>query len=220
MNEQATIEFLGEKYTKQSIQGLKKETLLEIRNLVAENMGLTRVKSLPAGQEAEKCWSALLQYQKSVDNGEDPAVAGDKIKAEKKEKPKKSPDQRIKKSRVQEPKRPTKSMFRRVHHIAPHPGKGHRIARWPLYTEGLRIIDAMMSPEMEHADLPYYVDHGFIQLVEPTDDEFAKEEREWYASVGRKHPDDAKAEADAKREEERKAKAAKAEADAKVQEEA
>lgn len=131
-------------------------------------------------------------------------------------------------------KRPSRSMFATIHKIGEHNGSSHQRAhRWPNYNDGMTMVDVIETQGTEPWDVHNWVDHGIMEIRQPTDEEYTERRAAWYAKHKLKDPEaqklekaKAKEEAKVAREKaaaERKAAkeaAAKAKADAKAAKEA
>lgn len=203
-----TINFNGKSYTQASIGSMADADLLELRNLVAENLGVARIKGFKNHDQAvDATWKALLKY-----DSEGPADSGGETKASKPKEPK-APAEPAKCGFPQKVSRPTRRMFSKIQKIAEHPGKGFRIRRWDNYKDGMTLLDCAEGEDMTPLDVGFYVDNKLMKLIPPTDEEYEAGLAAWYKKHGLENP----AEAKAKKEAERKAKA---EAKAKEREEA
>lgn len=197
------ITFNNKEHTKESVSKLDDAGLLSLRNLVAENLDVARVKSFrDHNQGVEDTWGLLNKWA-SQDDG----ASGGKAKAKAKDKPKEPPPP-AKCAKSQTVKRPTRGMFRRLQKIKEHPGKGFRIRRWDNYKDGMTLLDCAEGDETTPLDVGYYVEHGLMKLIEPTEEEFQKGLDAWYKKHGLENP----AEAKRKRDEERAKKKAEREA--------
>lgn len=129
-------------------------------------------------------------------------------------------------------KQPTRSQFRKLRKIKEHPGVGYRIRRWHNYQDGMTLLQCAEGADMTPLDVGYYVQHGFMELIDPTEEEYQAGINAWCKEHGKETPAEreakkqkalseaneakakAKAEREAAREEAKKAKAeAKAQKD-------
>lgn len=75
---------------------------------------------------------------------------------------------------VQTFKRPTRRVFSKIKKIKEHPGKGFRIKRWALYKDGMTMLQIGQTEGLDTKDVLYWVNNGFMELQEPSDEEFEK----------------------------------------------
>lgn len=203
------ITFDKHDYTPEVLEGMEDSTLLTLRNLVAENLGVARIKSFKDHKQAvDTTWKALDKWN----NQEDVAPVDVKPKSKKKAKEPKEPLPPAKTGFVQTVKRPTRSMFSRLTKIKEHPGKGHRIRRWSNYKDGMTLLECSEGDEMTPLDVGYYVQHGLMSLTEATEEEFQTGLSEWYKKHGMKNPAEEKAAKKAERDEAKATKTAEREA--------
>ena len=210
-----SIQFLDKTYTESGLQDMSVEDLLTLRNLVASNLGVAAVKSFKDQETAvSQTWKALLKFDEA-----DAAEGGEaEAKPAKAKKEPKEPKERklAKPAESQHVKRPTRKMFAQVKILKEHTGAEGRAHRWPNYKDGMLIIDAIEGEGTIPWDVVNWASKGLMEVVEPTDEEYAQRRAAWYAKHGREDPDLAKERAT---EEKAKAKAAaaakKAEAEAK-----
>lgn len=228
-----TIAFLGKDYTQAALAAMTDESLLELRNLVASNLGVASIRAFKDHDHAvEQTWKALEKFE-STANAEvgEAGPAEEKPKKAKAPKVPKEPKERklAKSSGAGLVKRPTRKMFATITKIGEHDGTQGRQHRWPNYKDGMTIVDVIETEGTEPWDVYNWQSKGIMKVTEPTDAEYAERRAAWYAKHGLTDPDlskeqkaAAKAEAKAKREAEMAAKkaereaAAKAKADAKA----
>lgn len=212
-----SIKFLTTDYTQESLKALDDEKLLELRNLVATNLGVASVRSFKDRETGlEQTWKALEKYE--AEGQKEAGEAGEKPVKAKKEKAPKEPKERkpAKSSAPGIVKRPTKKMFSTIEKIGEHNGSTHgRAHRWPNYKDGMTIVDVIEGDGTEPWDVYNWEKHGIMKVVEPTDEQYAERRAAWYAKHGLKDPEVAKAEK-AKENAEKKAAAEAAKAAAKV----
>lgn len=211
-----SIKFLTTDYTQESLKALDDEKLLELRNLVATNLGVASVRSFKDRETGlEQTWKALEKFE--AKGQEEAGEAGEKPVKAKKEKAPKEPKERkpAKSSAPGIVKRPTKKMFSTIEKIGEHNGSTHgRAHRWPNYKDGMTIVDVIEGDGTEPWDVYNWEKHGIMKVVEPTDEQYAERRAAWYAKHGMKDPEVAKAEK-AKEAAEKKAAAEAAKAAAK-----
>lgn len=192
-----TISFNGKDYTEASLAEMSDADLLSLRNLVAENLGVARIKNFKDHDQAVSAtWKALEKWNsQDADSGEAAPAKAKKEPAEPKEKGV------VKGALPQKVKRPTRNMFRKIKKL----GEPDRVKdRWDNYKDGMTIIDTIEGDNMTPLDIYWYVENGYVQLIDPTEEEFQAGMAAWYQREGLENP----AEAKRKKEEERaKAKA-------------
>ncbi len=233
MNDAKTITFLSTAYTLAVLQTMDTDKLLELRNLVASNLGVAAVRSFKDHDTAvEQTWKALEKFESTstAEAGDAPAAGAKPAKAPKA--PKEPKERKPAKSSAPGlVKRPTRKMFSTIEKIGEHDGSTHgRAHRWPNYKNGMTIVDVIEGDGTEPWDVYNWESKGLIKVTEPTDAEYAERKAAWYAKHNLVDPDVAKAnkaaekaEAKAKREAEaaeKKAAKDKAAADAKAKKEA
>lgn len=203
----SVVKFNKTDYTREALEKESTEKLLELRNLVATNLGVATVQRFKDHEQAvEQTWKALERFDATV---KEEAKGEDKTK---KTKPKKEsgPRKLAKSAEAKTVKRPTRKMFSTIEKIGEHDGASHgRAHRWPNYKNGMTIVDVIETEGTEPWDVYNWESHGIMKVHEPTDEQFAERKAAWYKKHGREDPDVKKA-----REAEEKAKR-KAEADAK-----
>lgn len=207
------IKFLENEHTKESLDGMTDDALLELRNLVASNLGVAGVKSFKDHATAvAQTWKALERYR---DDTSEEAPA----KVKKKKEPKEPKEYKLAKSAMAGTvKRPNRKHFATIKKIGEHDGASHgRAHRWPNYTDGMMMIDVIEKEGTEAWDVYNWEKMGIMSVTEPTDEEYATRRAAWYEKQGRKDPDVEKAEKAAARE---KAKAEAAAAKAAAESEA
>lgn len=222
MNAVKTITFLSVAYTQASLTELTDEKLLELRNLIASNIGVANVRSFKDRDTAlEQTWKALEKFESESNKEAGEAGAAEKPIKAKKEKAPKEPKERkpAKSSGPGIVKRPTKKMFSTIEKIGEHNGSTHgRAHRWPNYKDGMTIVDVIEGDGTEPWDVYNWEKQGILKVTEPTDEQYAERRAAWYKKHNLTDPEEAKA-AKAKEAAEKKAaaeadKAAKAAAKA------
>lgn len=194
-----TIKFLTNEYTQESLKALDDEKLLELRNLVATNLGVASVRSFKDRETGlEQTWKALEKYEaEGQKEAGDAGEAGTKPVKAKKEKAPKEPKERkpAKSSAPGIVKRPTKKMFSTIEKIGEHNGSTHgRAHRWPNYKDGMTIVDVIEGDGTEPWDVYNWEKHGIMKVTEPTDEQYAERRAAWYTKHDLKDPEVAKAE--------------------------
>ena len=218
-----TINFLNKDYTEAFIAELSVDQLLELRNLVASNLGVAAVKSFKDQESAiAQTWKALVKYDETM--SEDGSDEAPKAKAKAPKEPKEPKERKLAKpAESAYIKRPTRKMFAKVKVLKEHTGAEGRGHRWPNYKDGMLIIDAIEGEGTLPWDIMNWAKQGLMEVIEPTDEEYTERRAAWYAKHGREDPDLAKereAQEKAKAKAEREAAAAekKAAAEAKAAE--
>ena len=217
MSDTKTVEFQGKTYTQDSLSKMDEQALLGLRNVVAENLGVARIKGFKdIDQARDATWKALLKFADTTD--ENLASGGDGGKPAKPKKEAEPKEPRVVKGALpQEVKRPTRNMFRKIQKVK----EPDRVKdRWDNYKDGMTVLETIEGDNMTPLDIYWYAENGFVKLIDPTEEEYQAGMAAWYKRNGQENP----AEAKKKREEERakqKAdreakKAAEAEAKAKA----
>lgn len=217
------IKFLDKAYNRADLENMSVEDLLELRNLVASNLGVASVKQFKDHATAvDQTMKALQKYEASADADAAPA------KAKKAKAPKEPKEYKLAKpAGEQHVKRPTRKMFATMKIIKPFDGEEDRARRSGNYKDGMMVIDAIQGEGTMAWDIFNWEKQGYVEVVQPTDEEYAERRAAWYKSQGREDPDVAKArlaeeraaakaereaEREAKKKEREEAKAAKAKA--------
>ena len=202
------IKFNDVEYTEAGLASQSTEDLLKLRNLVAENMGVSRVSSFrDQPTAASSTWKALVKWnEKMTAEGSQAAGDGKKTSA-----PKEPKEPRVVKGALaQKVSKPTRSMFRKIEKVK----KPDRVtARWDNYKDGMTILEVIEGDGMTPNDVTWYAQNGYMKLHEPTDEEFRAGAAAWYKREGKENPEDAKAKAAEKKKADAEAKK-KADADA------
>lgn len=219
------IKFLQNSYTQEALATMNDADLLELRNLVATNLGVASVRSFRDHDAAvEGTWKALEKYESTVNDEQASGDAGESTKGTKAKKAKepKEPKERkpAKSSGPGLVKRPTRKMFSTITKTGEHNGTDHgRGHRWANYKDGMTIVDVIEGDGTEPWDVYNWQSKGIMSVTEPTDEEFAERKAAFYQRHGLTDPDAAKeqkakerAEAKQKREAEAAEKKAKREA--------
>lgn len=217
-----TITFLDKEYTQASLAAMAVEALLELRNLVATNLGVASIRAFKDHEQAvEQTWKALEKFEATVAEESGGVEKPAKVKKEKAPKVPKEPKERklAKSASAGLVKRPTKKMFSTITKTGEHDGSQGRQHRWPNYKDGMTIVDVIEGEGTEPWDVYNWESKGIMSVTEPTDAEYAERRAAWYAKHGLTDPDLSKetkakerAEAKAKREAEVAAKKAEREA--------
>ena len=229
-----TIVFLGASYALSDLNAKTDEQLLELRNLVASNLGVAAIRGFKDHDTAvEQTWKALEKFESTTSAEAGDAPVSEKAPKAKKEKAPKEPKERkpAKSSGPGLVKRPTRKMFSTIEKIGEHDGSTHgRAHRWPNYTNGMTIVDVIEGDGTEPWDVYNWESKGILKVTEPTDAEYEERKAAWYAKHNLVDPDIAKetkakerADAKAKRDAEaaeKKAAKEKAAAEAKAKKEA
>lgn len=191
-----SIKFLTTEYTQESLKALDDEKLLELRNLVATNLGVSSVRSFKDRETGlEQTWKALEKYE--AEGQKEAGEAGEKpVKAKKEPKAPKEPKERkpAKSSAPGIVKRPTKKMFSTIEKVGEHNGSTHgRAHRWPNYKDGMTIVDVIEGDGTEPWDVYNWEKQGIMKVTEPTDAEYAERRAAWYKKHGLTDPEVTKA---------------------------
>jgi len=209
------VEFQGKTYTVDSLSKQTEADLLSLRNLVAENLGVAKIKGFKdIDQARDATWKALVKFAETPDEG----LASNEKSGKKAAAPKEPKEPRhVKGAEPATVKRPTRGMFRKIQKIK-DPDRVKE--RWDNYKDGMTVLETIEGANMTPLDIYWYAEQGFVKLIDPTEEEFQAGVAAWYQRNGLDNPADAKK----KREEERAkakaekdaAKAAEAEAKAKA----
>lgn len=194
------IKFLDKEYTKESLDEMSDEDLLELRNLVASNLGVASVKSFKDHATAvAQTWKALERFDKADET------------AEEKPKKKEPVERKLAKSAMAGVvKRPSRKHFATIEKIGEHDGGSHgRAHRWPNYKDGMTIADVIETEGTEPWDVYNWEKMGIMKIHEPTDQEYAERRAAWFKKHGREDPEVVKArKAEAKKQAEAEKQAA------------
>ncbi len=190
------ITFNGEDFTEASLGAMEIEDLLTTRNLVATNLGVATLKSFKDHATAvSHTWKALVRFQTVCDDevaGESPKTKA--VKDKKVPKPKAPPKERglAKSADSKIVKRPTRSKFATIKKTGAHDGSQGRTHRWPNYTDGMTMVDVIEGVGTEPWDVHNWIGQGIMELIDPTDAEYAERRAAWFKKHGREDPDMAK----------------------------
>lgn len=221
MNDPKVIKFLDKEYRQADLPKMDDAALLELRNLIATNLGLASIKGFRDHDMAvEQTWKALEKFEETVaaeSAGKEPKPAKEP-KAPKAPKPPKEPkDYKLAKSA--EPhlvKRPTDEMFDTIKKTGTHDGTQGRQRRWDNYRDGMMMVEVIEGNGTEPWDVKNWVSKGIMEIVKATPEELVARRAAWYASHNLTDPEVAKAEKERKKAEDK----AKREADAAAKKEA
>ena len=161
------INFQGHDYDEATLKQLDETNLLKLRNIVASNMGVSAIKSFKDHDQAvEATWKALSKWDTSATAEEAGAATDGKTK------PKAEPKEpaEVKAAQAKPVKRPTRGMFRRIQKLVAEVDRGKR--RWDNYKDGMTILDTHEGQDMTPLDVSFYVNNGFMKLIEPTEEEY------------------------------------------------
>jgi len=86
-------------------------------------------------------------------------------------------------------KRPTRKMFSIVNIVKQHTGTEGRADRWPAYTDGMLVVDAIEGEGTMAWDLINWEAAGLMTITEPTDAEYNERREAWYKKHNREDPD-------------------------------
>ena len=211
------IKFLDKSYSRADLEGMSVEDLLELRNLIASNLGVAAVKQFKDhGTAVDQTMKALQKYEASAD-----ADAGSGEKPKKAKAPKEPKERKLAKpAAAQHVKRPTRKMFDTMQIVKPFDGEEDRAHRSGNYKDGMMIIDAIQGEGTLPWDIYNWEKAGYVKVVPANDDEYAERRAAWYKSQGREDPDVAKERQRKEREEAKAAREAEREAKKKEREEA
>lgn len=187
MTDSKTITFNDVGYTKESIADFGIDSLLEIRNGIADALGISAIKAFKDQAAAEsQTWKALERFAAKSDEPE--------AKPKKTPKPKKEPKERglAKSAESKTVKRPTAKMFSTITKTGDHDGSQGRGHRWPNYKDGMTIVDVIETEGTEPWDVYSWVEQGIMKVTEPTEAEFAERKAAWYKKHGLTDPEEAK----------------------------
>lgn len=199
------ITFSGADYDEATLKGIEDVDLLKLRNLVATNMGVSSIKSFRDHDQAvEATWKALNKWNEQM-SAEENQAAGEAIgavktpKPPKAEKPPAEPKEpvEVKAAQPKTVKRPTRNMFRRLQKLVEMPDRGSK--RWGNYKNGMTILDTIEGQDMTQIDVSFFVQHGYMKLIEPTTEEFETGLSAWFARNGQEDPTVEKKRKDAER---------------------
>ena len=201
------IKFLDKEYTKDLLAKAGDDELLTLRNLVADNLGVSKIQGFKDHDTAvEQTWKALVKFDETV---KAEAGDGEAPKAKKVKEPKEPKERKLAKPAEKGfVKRPTRKMFSSVSIVKQHTGAEGRAHRWPNYSDGMLVIDAIEGEGTLAWDIYNWEAAGLMKVVEPTDEQYAERRAAWYKKHGLEDPDLAK---NRKAEEAAAAKAKKAE---------
>lgn len=195
------IKFLSNTYTESSINDMTVEQRLQLRNTVAENLGVPKMNAFKdESKSVALTWGALVKFQETVDaeaGGAETAPA----KKPKEKKPK-GPYVIPKSAQAQQIKRPTRSHFDTIEKTLPDGidvESIDRSARWPYYTDGMTIAEVIEKDGCEQWDVKAWTEKGYMRRVECTDEQYAERRAAWYKKEGQVDPLEAKATAAAER---------------------
>lgn len=203
------IEYKGTTYTEEVLAGMSEEELLELRNNVAKDLGVAEIKGFKDLETARaQTWKALVRFSESSE---------DKAEEKKKSKPKARKPKKerglAKSAMAKVVKRPTRRMFSVIKKIGEHDGSQGRAHRWPNYKDGMTIVEIIETEGTEPWDVYNWAKHGIIDVIEPTDEEYAERRAAWYAAKGMEDPEVVKARKAKERAEAKAKKEAEAKAD-------
>ena len=198
------ITFSSADYDEATLKGMEDVDLLSLRNLVATNMGVSTIKSFRDHDQAvEATWKALNKWNEKA-TAEENQAAGEAIgtvavKTPKPPKPVAVPKEpvEVKGAKPKTVKRPTRNMFRRLQKLVEKPDRGGK--RWDNYKDGMTILDTIEGDDMTQLDVSFYVNNGYVKLIEPTTEEFETGLSAWFARNGIDDPTAEKKRKDAER---------------------
>ena len=195
------IAFLGKEHSQATLAAMTDSDLLELRNLVAANLGVASIRAFKNHEQAvEQTWKALEKFDTVAT--EEGAGAEPKAKKVKEPKAPKEPKDRkpAKSSSAGFVKRPTRRMFATITKMGAHDGTQGRQHRWDNYKDGMTIVDVIETEGTEPWDVYNWQSKGIMSVTEPTDAEFAERKAAWYTKHGLVDPDLSKEQKAAERE--------------------
>lgn len=185
------VEFLKNTYSQADLEGMSIEDLLSLRNLVADNLNVAKVKGFKDHETAvTQTGKALERFATSVAEAKD--EAGEPVKKAKKTKAPKEPKEYklAKSAEAKIVKRPTRKMFSTIAKTGEHDGAAHgRARRWDAYKDGMTMVDIMETEGTEPWDVHNWVDKGIMTITEPTEDEYKTRRAAWYTKHNLEDPE-------------------------------
>jgi len=205
-----SVLFSGKTYSEADLAKMQEKDLLELRNLVAVNLGASKINAFKDLEAAKKLtWSALVKFAESSDDD----LASKETKAEAKEKKAKEKKEKVPPGYLKSivPKRPTKKQFSKIKKLRNPVEGSDRSFAWPDYKDGMTVLDTMLDPKLHHDKVYWWASRNppYIQLIEPTEEEYQAALAKFYKDQGIQDPAaerNAKKAARAKEKEEKKAK--------------
>lgn len=187
------VEFQDTRYTEEVLASLEVDTLLELRNNVAEEMGIAKIKSFKSAEQARaQTWKALEAFRDHQNAPQD-APKAKKAKAP-------SEPRVVKGAAPSTVKRPTRNMFRRIQKL----GEPDRVReRWDNYKDGMTILQTIEGENMTPLDIYWYEKTGFVKLIDPTEEEYQAGVQAWCERNGVENPLTIKARRKEEREQEK-----------------
>lgn len=182
------ITFLSKEYTHESLSAMGMPELLELRNLIASNLGVATIRSFKDQEVAvEGTWKALEKFEKISAEGE----TGEAPPKKEPKAPKQPKDRKPAKSSAPGiVKRPSRKMFSTITKTGEHNGTTHgRAHRWPNYRDGMTLTEVVEGDGTETWDVYNWADKGIMTVTEPTDEEYAARKAAWYESHNLIDPD-------------------------------
>lgn len=74
---------------------------------------------------------------------------------------------------------PPVKMLQVISKINQHPGVALRIKRWRNYKVGQSLLHCKLTPNLDHLDVLFYVEHGLMELRQPTQAEIKATQQKW-----------------------------------------
>ncbi len=220
------ITFQDKSYNEDALKDMGDEQLLDLRNLVASNLGAPKINAFKDHEAAvEQTWKALTRYQEEMDKEQSAAASAADGKtttapkatkvvktAEEKAaekaakaaaKPPKEPKERglAKSADAKHIKRPTRKMFATIRKTGEHKPEHQRGHRWANYKDGMTIADVIETVGTEPWDVQNWVGHGIMEVVEATDEEYVARRAAWFTKHGQKDPEQVREDEKKSREE-------------------
>lgn len=188
------IKFLDKEYTKDLLAKAGDDELLTLRNLVADNLGVSKIQGFKDHDTAvEQTWKALVKFDETVKAEAGDGGAAEAPKVKKVKEPKEPKERKLAKPAEKGfVKRPTRKMFSSVSIVKQHTGAEGRSHRWPNYSDGMLVIDAIEGEGTLAWDIYNWEAAGLMKVVEPTDEQYAERRAAWHKKHGLEDPDLAK----------------------------
>lgn len=208
------LTFNGNTYTKESLEAMSEDDLLKLRNEVAASMSVAAITSFK--DKAAGVAQTMKALEKAA-KAEQPKAAKEK-KPPKERKPRGIP----KSAEPKEIKRPNRGHFATIKIVGEHDGTGNhgRPDRWKNYKNGMTMAEVIEGNGTEPWDVYNWQKHKLMEVVEPTDAEYAERRAAWFKKHGRKDPEMEKQEKAEAREKAKAEREAKKKADAEAKEKA
>lgn len=165
----------GKSYTLNDLLSMDKDQLLELRNLVADNLGSKPLTSFSTLEKAVRTtWHVLNVYQEK------------KGKEQKSDVVSKAPVERplAKATKDGFVKRPKREDFAVIRIPDPKVVPTIRAVRWKNYHDGMMLVEVKEKDGCIMWDVKQWVKEGVITIEHPTDTEYEVRRAEWFAKRG------------------------------------